>query len=563
MEISARIFGVNAWSILAPQALEGVAAVGLLYPTMRRAVLGRRRAPGRGGAGPHPGGHADVPVQQPRRPPRAAAHRRPPTPRSGPSRAAAPGGWSLAGALVGFGFITKMLQALVVRARPRRWCTCWPGPPASRRRIVQLLAAGVALVVSAGWWVAAVQLTPAADRPYIGGSQNNSLLNLIFGYNGFGRLTGNETGSVGGGAGRPRSGGSMWGPTGLCRMFNSEFGTQISWLLPAALAAIVVGLWITRRTRRTDPVRAAFLLWGTWLLVTGLVFSLGQGIIHPYYSVALAPAVGGAGRRRRRPALGPAGPLGRPGDPRRRRCRHRHLGRRPPAARPDVERVAPGDRPRRRPGRGRGPGARSDPGSGVDRRTGRRAGRRAQDGHGCRGPGPRRLPGRPGRLQRGHRGHRLQLGHSHRRASSGGGFGGGPRFGGGAFRGARERVGPSQAVDLEAALAALGGAFGGGAGLAPPGAGGGLAGGGAGLAGGGLGRGPAPFRRPLRSLRRRWWAGGRGLRWWGAGRPPLGERPRQGPDRRPRTRTPRSTPGWRPPSDPSRRRGTSWPPGSR
>ena len=58
---------------------------------------------------------------------------------------------------------------------------------------------GVSVVVAAGWWVAAVALTPAADRPYVGGSQNNSILNLIFGYNGFGRLTGNESGSVGGG----------------------------------------------------------------------------------------------------------------------------------------------------------------------------------------------------------------------------------------------------------------------------------------------------------------------------------------------------------------------------
>src|SRR5277367_4974214 len=36
MEISARIFGLNSWSILVPQALEGVASVGLLYATVRR-----------------------------------------------------------------------------------------------------------------------------------------------------------------------------------------------------------------------------------------------------------------------------------------------------------------------------------------------------------------------------------------------------------------------------------------------------------------------------------------------------------------------------------------------
>jgi len=144
------------------------------------------------------------------------------------------------------------------------------------------------MVVASGWWVAIVQLTPAADRPYIGGSQNNSILNLIFGYNGFGRLTGNETGSVGG-AGIT---GSTWGPTGLTRLFNASFGGQVSWLLPAALILLVAGLVFTLRRGRTDRTRAAFILWGGSLVVSALVFSLAAGIIHPYYTVALAPAIG-------------------------------------------------------------------------------------------------------------------------------------------------------------------------------------------------------------------------------------------------------------------------------
>ena len=143
------------------------------------------------------------------------------------------------------------------------------------------------MVVSAGWWVVVVMAVPAADRPYIGGSQDNSLWNLIFGYNGFGRLTGNESGSVGGGAGTS----GRWGPTGLTRLFGSEMGSQISWLLPAALVLLAVGLVMTLRRARTDRTRAALVLWGGWLLVTGLVFSLAQGIIHPYYTVALAPAI--------------------------------------------------------------------------------------------------------------------------------------------------------------------------------------------------------------------------------------------------------------------------------
>ena len=78
------------------------------------------------------------------------------------------------------------------------------------------------MTAAAGWWLAAVELIPAADRPYVGGSQNNSILELTLGYNGLGRLNGDETGSVGGGNG--------WGTPGLFRLFNSEFGGQIAWL---------------------------------------------------------------------------------------------------------------------------------------------------------------------------------------------------------------------------------------------------------------------------------------------------------------------------------------------
>src|SRR5581483_7164070 len=116
------------------------------------------------------------------------------------------------------------------------------------RRIRQIGVATLAMVVAGGWWVAVVELIPAADRPYIGGSQDNSFLSLTFGYNGFGRLTGDETGSVGGGGGgRGGNGGGMWGSTGITRLFDGDIGGQIAWLLPAALILLVFGLWATRR----------------------------------------------------------------------------------------------------------------------------------------------------------------------------------------------------------------------------------------------------------------------------------------------------------------------------
>ena len=286
MEISARIFGLNSWSLLAPQALEGVATVGLVYLSIRRwfsaqaALLGGLVV-------------ALTPV--------AAMMFRYNNPDAllallltGATYATIRGleraqtKWLvLAGTLVGFGFITKMLQAFLIvpvmavvylLAAPTGW---W-------RRVWQVVVMGLSVLVAGGWWVAAVALTPAADRPYVGGSQDNSILNLIFGYNGFGRLTGNESGSVGGG----RIAGSMWGPTGLTRLFNPEFGNMMSWLLPGALVMGAVLLVLTLRARRVDRERAALLLWGGSLVSIGLVISLAQGIIHPYYTVALAPPLG-------------------------------------------------------------------------------------------------------------------------------------------------------------------------------------------------------------------------------------------------------------------------------
>jgi 4-amino-4-deoxy-L-arabinose transferase-like glycosyltransferase len=293
MEISARIFGVNSWSILVPQALEGVAAVGLLYATVRR------------WAGPVAGLLAGAVFALT---PVAVLMFRFDNPDAllvlllvgaayATTRAVetASTKWLLlVGALIGFGFLTKMLQALlVVPAFALVYLIA--APTSLRRRIVQLLAAGAALVVAAGWWLAIVSLIPASDRPYIGGSQDNSVLGLAFGYNGLGRLSGNETGSVGGGGAGGAGGaggGSMWGATGWTRLFSSDIGGQTAWLLPAALLLFLVGLWVTRRAPRTDRLRAGYLLWGGWLLVTAAVFSFMAGIFHPYYTVALAPAIG-------------------------------------------------------------------------------------------------------------------------------------------------------------------------------------------------------------------------------------------------------------------------------
>ena len=147
----------------------------------------------------------------------------------------------------------------------------------------QLAIAGVAMVAASAAWPVAVSLWPGST-PYIGGSEDGSVWNLILGYNGFGRLTGAEGGMGGGG-------GSFGGVPGLWRMFNEQVGGQIAWLLPLAAVGLVAGLWATRRAPRTDLRRAGFVLFGVWALVHVAVFSSQKGIFHPYYVSALAPAV--------------------------------------------------------------------------------------------------------------------------------------------------------------------------------------------------------------------------------------------------------------------------------
>ena len=289
MALSVRTFGLSSWSILVPQSLEGVASVGMLYLAVRRTA---------GALGGLLGGLvlAITPV--------AALMFRFNNPDAllvlvmtigaycviRALEAASTKWLATVDALVGFGFLTKQLQALlVVPAFALAYLIC--APTTLRRRIVQLFIAGGTMIAAAGWWIAIVQLTPASMRPYIGGSQTNSILELTLGYNGFGRLTGNETGSVGGGGAAGTSG--MWGSTGWGRLFGSDMGGEIAWLLPTALLLLGIGFYFSRRAPRINRTRAALIVWGGWLVVTALVFSFAKGIIHPYYTVALAPAIGG------------------------------------------------------------------------------------------------------------------------------------------------------------------------------------------------------------------------------------------------------------------------------
>ncbi|MEU5887674.1 glycosyltransferase family 39 protein [Streptomyces sp. NPDC047461] len=286
MALSVRVFGLSSFAILLPEVLMGIGTVAVVYASVRR-----RFSPAAGliaGAV-----MALTPV--------AALMFRFNNPDAMLAllmavacyfvvRALEDGRtkWLLwAGVAIGFAFLAKTLQAfLILPPLAIVYAVC--APVSLKKRFGQLAAATAAIVVSGGWWVAIVELWPASSRPYIGGSQNNSFLELTFGYNGLGRLNGEETGSVGGGGGG-NTGTGQWGETGWDRMFNSEIGGQISWLLPAALILLVAGLVATRKLKRTSVTRGSFLVWGGSLLITMVVFSYMAGIFHQYYTVALAP----------------------------------------------------------------------------------------------------------------------------------------------------------------------------------------------------------------------------------------------------------------------------------
>ena len=193
---------------------------------------------------------------------------------------------------IGFAFNTKMMQAYVVL--PAFFLVyLWATNVSLGKRIRNLAVATVALIVSSAWWMVIVDLIPASSRPYIGGSTDNTVWDLVIGYNGFGRIFGasSSVGSQGNGA-------SFGGSSGLYRMFNEIMGGQISWLIPFAAIALIGGLVLRGRAPRTDPKRAALMLWGGWFVLHFLTFSLAEGTFHPYYVTAMAPgiaALAGAG----------------------------------------------------------------------------------------------------------------------------------------------------------------------------------------------------------------------------------------------------------------------------
>ena len=202
MVLSGRLFGFNAFSMLLPQALMGVGAVALLYAAVRRC------------SGPAAGLMAGAVLALT---PVAALMFRFNNPDAllvlllvaaaycvvCATETASTRWIALAGCAIGFAFLAKMLQAfLVVPSLALAFLVAAPG--GLWKRVGKLLIGAVAMIASAGWYVALVSLWPAESRPYIGGSTDNSLLQLALGYNGIDRVVGGQ-GPGGRGGGRRRS----------------------------------------------------------------------------------------------------------------------------------------------------------------------------------------------------------------------------------------------------------------------------------------------------------------------------------------------------------------------
>jgi 4-amino-4-deoxy-L-arabinose transferase-like glycosyltransferase len=289
--LSVRVFGFDSLSMLVPQALMGVASVALVYDLVRRRF-------GRVGGFVAGLALALAPI--------AVAISRHNNPDSLLILCSVAALWCtvrglengrtrwlvLAGVCVGLGFETKMLVALVVvPGIAAAWL--WVAPAARGRwhALRQLLAGGGAMLLVGGAWPLLVELTPAADRPWVSGTSDNRILSLIFEYNGVGRVDGQAGGPAG-------AGGNMFGGTpGPLRLLNSALGGQAGWLLGFALVS-GVAIMAASRLHRADARSGWLLVVGGAFATTAVLFSFASGILHPYYVSLLAPfaaALTGAG----------------------------------------------------------------------------------------------------------------------------------------------------------------------------------------------------------------------------------------------------------------------------
>lgn len=285
--LSMRLFGLHLWAINLPQAVEGALTVPFLYRAVRR-LCGPRAAI----CAAFIGAVTPAVVALDRGNVSdsllilmlvVALDATSASLVSGSRRAAA-----LAGVFVGLAFQAKMLEAwLVLPGILAALALAAPGT--LRRRMLQAGALLLASVIVSLSWMTIISMTPGHDRPYVDGTTNDSVYTQVFEYNGFGRTKSSPL-SVGG-VFTPLLAVTLDKGSRAQRVISGAGGRDAGYLLPVAIAALVAGLVTTRRRLRTDPQRAACVLWGWWLLADTAAF-LAVDTINAYYLAALAPATG-------------------------------------------------------------------------------------------------------------------------------------------------------------------------------------------------------------------------------------------------------------------------------
>lgn len=288
MSLSVRLFGLNTWAILVPQALMGVATTYLIYCILRR---------GFGVAPALLGGaiYATTPVVF------LMSRFNNPEPLMGLLTVAAvyfivramegnKWHWYLmAGTALGLGFMAKQVQAFIL-IPALVLAVLALGAGKLKVRIARLLAALAALIVSGASWMAVVDLMPAENRPYVGGTASNRVLELTFDYNGlsrFIRIPANISGD------RPVVNQDELAPYngGFSRVFDGNFAPEIAWLLFTAIALVVVLIILNRSIgfNKTQTRLAAVAV--AWFTTTFLLLCFMGSMIHTYYTFSLGAPI--------------------------------------------------------------------------------------------------------------------------------------------------------------------------------------------------------------------------------------------------------------------------------
>jgi len=203
-----------------------------------------------------------------------------------------PSAWRIASAmaLAGVAFNVKMLVALgVVPILALAYFAA--APVTFWQRVGHLAAGGMALIVVSLSWVVIFDLVPKDRRPYAGGSQTNSMVELVVGHKGIERFVrpARRPPPPQAQPSQPRLRLSDTVPTGALRLADRHLAGQFAWLLPLALIGGATALRRAKASWPLAPPHAALLLWGGWALIYGAVFSFAGGIFHAYYLAVLCP----------------------------------------------------------------------------------------------------------------------------------------------------------------------------------------------------------------------------------------------------------------------------------